>query len=155
LVGVRMCEGRDGADSNGTDRPDGSDPDDEPDAGSPATRRRSDGGLPALDRYFDALSDRRRRYALYELQRSGSVSEEELARRIAARETGRPADDLAAEDYRRVQSDLHHDHLPRLADYGLVAFDPRSEAVRYEDPPRTFAVLLWLSYLVEGEGRAQ
>lgn len=132
--------------------PEGDEPSDaDPKASGPGGRSQTNGGLPRLDRYFDALADRRRRYALYYLRRHGSASVEELARHVAARETGRPAADLSAEEYEHVQSSLYHNHLSRLADYGLAEFDPRTEMVRFGEPPRTFATLLWLSELAEDE----
>ncbi|MFC7080902.1 DUF7344 domain-containing protein [Halorussus caseinilyticus] len=138
----------------------GSDPDendgDEPGAGGPGTSGPeaggpTSGGLPRLDQYFDALSNERRRYALYYLSREEVANEDELARYVAARERGRSPSALSESAYERVRSDLHHKHLPRLADYGLVEFDPRSRVVRFRNPTRTLATLLWLSQLVEGE----
>lgn len=145
------------SDSNENDRTNDADPESDdpnctdPKRNGPGGRSRTNGGLPRLDRYFDALVDRRRRYALYYLRRHGSASVEELARHVAARETGRPAADLSTDEYEQVQSSLYHNHLPRLADYGLAEFDPRSEMVRFGEPPRTFATLLWLSELAEDE----
>lgn len=75
-----------------------------------------------LDRTLDALSHRRRRRALYELRDAdGAVAVEELADAIA--------DDAARE---QVVASLHHQHLPKLADAGLVDYDGRSGDVRYE-----------------------
>ncbi|WP_137283396.1 DUF7344 domain-containing protein [Halorussus salinisoli] len=123
-------------------------------AGSDSDESDQSGRLPQLNQYFDALANERRRYALYYLSRHGTASEEELARHVVARETGRSPSALSEAEYERAISDLHHKHLPRLADYGLVEFDPRSRMVRFREPTRTLATLLWLSQLVEGERRS-
>jgi DNA-binding transcriptional ArsR family regulator len=76
-----------------------------------------------IDRLLDALSHRRRRHALYELRGAdGAVAVADLADAVAA--------DLdAARD--RVAASLHHHHVPKLSDAGLVDYDDRSGDVRY------------------------
>lgn len=108
------------------------------------------GALPRLNQYFDALSNERRRYLLYYLQGRATASVDDLARAVVARETARPPGSLAEDDYANAMSELHHKHLPRLVDYGLVEYDPRSRQVRFRESNRTFAALLWLSQLLEG-----
>lgn len=132
---------------SGADRPGSSADPDEETGGSNAAR----GGVGRLNQYFDALAGERRRYVLYYLSRHGAASVDELARYVVAREAGRSPDSLTEGATGRVASELYHKHLPRLADYGLVEFDPRSEHVRFREPTRTFSTLLWLSRLVEGE----
>lgn len=76
---------------------------------------------PRLDEALELLSNRRRRYALYHLRRRDeAVSLAELAARIAEWEEG-------TTDEAAVRADLYHSHLPRLADAGVVAFDPEME----------------------------
>lgn len=113
------------------------------------------GGVEQLSRYFDALADERRRHALYYLRQHGTASLDELARHAVVRETGHPPDERSDDEYERVKSELHHKHLPRLADYGLVEFDPRSEQVRYREPTRLFSTLVWLSRLLEGRDETE
>lgn len=78
-----------------------------------------------LDRLFEVLADERRRRVLYYLRGSDDppASVDALAERIA------DADGLPAE---RVATSLHHTHLPKLDESGVVAFDPRSGAVRWD-----------------------
>lgn len=113
--------------------------------------RAPDGGMGRLSQYFRALSDDRRRLALYYLSQQGSADLDELARHVAGREAERPPESLAEQEYERAASELYHEHLPLLSDVGLVEFDPRSKHARFREPTRTFASLLWLSRLIEGE----
>ena len=101
-----------------------------------------------LDETFELLSNRRCRYALYHFD-SSSVDVfdfEELVDAVAAWERKTGAADVerrreteaansetkTAENHRRtVAMALHHDCLPRLADFGAVEYDPRSKAIRY------------------------
>ncbi|WP_134669204.1 DUF7344 domain-containing protein [Halorussus marinus] len=79
----------------------------------------------ALNQAFDVLGDRRRRTVLETL--------------YAADEPARSIEDLAGvlargpdgSDRERALVGLHHSTLPRLADEGVVDFDPRTDVVRY------------------------
>lgn len=86
----------------------------------------------SLDTLFDTLSNARRRYLLHHLlgHPDGVAEFETISDEIARweRATGRSN---ASPD--EVAIDLHHTHLPQLADAGLVEYDRRSGAVRYRD----------------------
>lgn len=69
---------------------------------------------------FDLLRDARRRGVLYALERHGRTSVEELARRIAAWQSG---GDANSPDPESVRTSLVHSHLPKLQDAGVVEFD--------------------------------
>lgn len=86
----------------------------------------------SIDTLFATLSDARRRYVIhYLLDREDGVADVgTLAERIAAWERATDRRDAPVED---VIVDLHHAHLPLLADVGLVEYDQRSGAVRYRD----------------------
>lgn len=108
---------------------------------------------PSLDAVFELLADRRRRYALYYLAEVGedrALDVEDVAARVAEWErewdsAGGAADstgdepgatDSAPTDRQeRVRVDLHHNHLPRLADAGLVDYDARTGTVRNRAAP--------------------
>lgn len=78
------------------------------------------------DTVFELLCDRRRRYVMSHLtQRVGAVSIEELAEAIAVREQLEGPKRLE-----RISTGLHHNHLPKLVDAGVVAYDPETERVR-------------------------
>lgn len=74
-------------------------------------------------------SPRRRLLLSYLSTRSdGSVSLDELIDIIAERECPDPG---PATHRERILIDLHHVHLPRLADAGVLDYDPVAETVRY------------------------
>jgi DNA-binding transcriptional ArsR family regulator len=83
---------------------------------------------------FDALGEPRRRRVLYALSdQSGPTDVQTLAEVLAEREEGR-ADPGRIQ---RVHLTLVHNHLPRLAEAGLVEYDPDGETVeraRLDDP---------------------
>lgn len=68
----------------------------------------------------------RRRAALDALAAAGDeLSVETLAARVAADEGGDPTE----RDVEAIATVLHHRHLPRLGDLGLVDYDPRERRV--------------------------
>lgn len=100
---------------------------------------------------FEVLSKRRRRYALFYLMNtSDSVVElEDLADQIEAWE--RDADEEVPEDHRkRLRAELYHIDLPRLADAGILEFDPRSRMVRYRGDDAYEAALKLLATMDGG-----
>lgn len=71
-----------------------------------------------LDEWFTLLADRERRHLLYCLQHSPSPIE--LSALVACVASFRGAEEV---DGSRVRTRLHHSHLPRLAETGLVEYD--------------------------------
>lgn len=72
------------------------------------------------DRVLDALRDGYRRSVLAHLhERNRPVDVDRLSERISR------ADD----DFTSTAVDLHHVHLPKLADAGLVEYDPGEKTV--------------------------
>lgn len=69
---------------------------------------------------FDLLSSAVRRELVTVLHESGPVARSRLTERLAAAEADGDADE---ELRRRTRISLHHNHLPRLADAGLVNYD--------------------------------
>ncbi|WP_226022889.1 DUF7344 domain-containing protein [Halomicrobium salinisoli] len=74
------------------------------------------------------LADQRRRDALVVLESEGELSRDRLAEVLAARDP----DELALQ--------LHHVHLPKLDDAGLVDYDPDAGTVAYRGHPALPAV---------------
>lgn len=91
------------------------------------------------DELFDALSDRHRRHVLaYLHDADGAVELEELVDCIVTRDADREADRREA-----VATQLHHVHLPKMADIGLLDYDARASTVSNHDrPERREAVAL-------------
>lgn len=94
---------------------------------------------PSLDAVFDALASRRRRYVLYyldEVEAESVLAVEDIAERVARWEREWDGAERGSADERRaVRIDLHHNHLPRLADVGLLDYDARTETVRTWETP--------------------
>jgi hypothetical protein len=80
---------------------------------------------------FALLASRRRRYVLYYLANTadGTATLDELADTIEAWE-----EETAPEDHRDgILGSLYHIDVPKLADHGVVEYDPRSRTVRQCD----------------------
>lgn len=93
----------------------------------------------SLDTVFALLRDRRRRAALHVLAaRTAPVALADLAAAVAARE---------AADADAVAEALHHVHLPKLADAGVVDYD---EADRIAALARTEDVAPFLETVESG-----
>ncbi|MHC3439509.1 DUF7344 domain-containing protein [Natrialbaceae archaeon A-gly3] len=88
---------------------------------------------PSLDRIFDLLSDRRRRYTLYCLYDSenGVATIEDIVEYVLSLE----ASGNSPERRDQLLTSLEHMHLPRLEDAGIVEYDTRSDTVRYWGQP--------------------
>lgn len=84
----------------------------------------------SLDTVFDVLRDRRRRYVLYNLNRSqrGVASVEEIVEFVVRMEEG-------SEHHEQVAEDLYHTHFPRLETAGIIDHDERTETIRYWSLP--------------------
>lgn len=84
------------------------------------------GGLTKSERY-ELLSDERRRAVLETLEGlTAPVQLAELAAEIADR-TGVGA--FEQETTKQVQITLHHNHLPKMDDMGVIDYDPDSNRI--------------------------
>lgn len=92
----------------------------------------------ACESLVTLLADRRRRLVWAHVTTAAEdvFTLDELAEQVAAwereqRDGSEPAGLPAPDDrHQRVAVDLHHRHLPRLADVGIVEYDARSRTVR-------------------------
>lgn len=93
-------------------------------------------GTNPVDTALRLLADDTRRYALALLSATpdGVASLSELVDCVATRSP-------AIEDREEASIRLHHLVLPRLADAGVIDYDPRSETVRYYGEPALEALL--------------
>ena len=112
-------------------------------------RIREDGGVSRLDRYLRTLADEQRRHLLYYLSDNPVTTADELARQVAARGTDRSPSEVPEEECDRMRAKLHHEHLPRLRDYGVVDYDERSRDVRLVDQSQVLSMLLQFCRFVE------
>lgn len=83
------------------------------------------------DVLFDALKNRRRRYALQILlEEDGPIQLSELSERIASLETGVPINELSAHERKSVYTSLYQTHLPKLHDVGFVDYNSNRGIVK-------------------------
>ena len=95
---------------------------------------------PSLDTVFELLAERRRRFVLYCLAEAGEnrvLTLDDVVDQVTEWEREWNADRGSDSPDRRerVRIDLHHDHIPRLADAGLVDYDARTGTIRNWDAP--------------------
>lgn len=77
-------------------------------------------------RVFHGLSEPRRVYAIQHLSSYDAgeeVSLREIAKVIAGREQGKPADQVDHPTYKSVRGSLHNWHLPTLDQIGIIDYD--------------------------------
>lgn len=83
------------------------------------------------DTVLEVLSNKRRRYVIHELKRQNgrSVSDGDLAERIAAWELDKPTNELDYKERKRVKNALRQFHLPKMEETGFVEYDQRAGTV--------------------------
>jgi len=88
----------------------------------------------ANDETYEALSHERRRTVLHTLAcESTPIELRTLSKAVATREQTGDTKPIPAELLKQVHASLYHTHLPKLADHGLVTFDPESKTVESVD----------------------
>lgn len=106
-----------------------------------------------VDTTFAALSDVRRRHALYYLRDRESATLDELATALVgwlnAREDGAAVG--TPDDREHVRVGLHHGQLPKLSAAGLVRYDPDSGEVALADLPEFVEVAIDRSLALDRE----
>lgn len=110
-----------------------------------------DGGITSLDEVLDCLTSSKRRILLYYLQDNDIADVDELVDQVAAREEDVSPEEVTADHRQRVETQLVHTHLPKLADAQFIEYDRRSSTVRYTEPPSLLRTILRLLARVEGE----
>jgi hypothetical protein len=73
---------------------------------------------------FDILRNSRRRAVLsYLFEKGGRASIKELTEHVASEEYGVAAEEVSADQHKRVYTALYQCHLPRLDEFGVIDFD--------------------------------
>ncbi|WP_433625679.1 DUF7344 domain-containing protein [Halomicrococcus sp. NG-SE-24] len=86
------------------------------------------------DELFDVLSNPRRRFILYLLQTAEMpVSVGELTTELTAWESQRQVPDYSADDRAAIEIPLEHNHLPKMAEAGLIDYDDTQQQVTLAD----------------------
>lgn len=87
-----------------------------------------------LDRLFEVLTEQRRRYVLYYFNEheTAVATVDDLAAQLSTweREWEDRTDQPPERHRENLRIDLHHVHLPDLADAGLIDYDARSQTAR-------------------------
>ncbi|NHX37537.1 MULTISPECIES: DUF7344 domain-containing protein [Halolamina] len=82
-----------------------------------------DGDHTGRDIAFTILSSRRRRNIIHALCRDEASTVSELARQLAAWETGKSLEAISSKERKRTYTALRQTHLPKLARHGVVDYD--------------------------------
>lgn len=94
----------------------------------------------SLDTLLQLVADRHRRQAIQQLRKeaNGETTFDDLVDRLLG-------DESLTDDHtthrEQLAIQLYHAHLPRLADHGVVEFDPENRAVRYQPDEQIERVL--------------
>jgi len=88
------------------------------------------------------LSSRRRRFLLYHFLENDHANLTEIALQIAAWEEDTSIKDVSEDLHQRVKIALVHNHLPRLADHGIIEYDTRSGDIVVRDGFAEFRPIL-------------
>jgi hypothetical protein len=93
-----------------------------------------------LDALLELVADGHRRQTIQYLRQeaNGTTSIDDLLDRIHTDDSRTPDHPT---DRERLAIQLYHAHLPKLADQGVVEFDPENRAVRYQ-PNEAFEKVL-------------
>ncbi|WP_251343229.1 DUF7504 family protein [Haloplanus halophilus] len=105
----------------------------------------------SFDQTLDLISVPRRRTLLYHLKDrgSGTMSLEELVDAVVTRERSIPVRETP-ESSGAVRVSLVHSHLPKLADLGILDFDPEASTVQYHGNPALESFLRYVETLELG-----
>jgi len=95
----------------------------------------------STDAIFETLSNRRRRYVLHYLKRVGEpVSVRELSERLAAWENQIPRSAVRPQQRKRLYTAMHQTHLPKMAELGVVDYDPNRSVVSLAESVEQFDI---------------
>lgn len=84
----------------------------------------------SVDVIFDALADRRRRKLLYSLRdHDGSLTFTSAAEELALVHCDSTKYDYPEEEIEQIYASLHDEHVPKLAEQGLVVYDREREQI--------------------------
>lgn len=86
---------------------------------------------------------------LYHLHDVSHAQVDDIARQVAAWEQDTTIDAVADDHSNRIQMELVHLHLPKLADYQFIDYDTRGGAVRMTALPTLLERVLLLAATVE------
>ncbi len=112
----------------------------------------------STENVLQLIADPRRRTILHHLRETGgiAVSVDELTDALATKRTEPSPRDATntlssrqSADDAGAKAELHHDHLPRLADAGIIEYDRHDGLVRYHAHERLESLLQFVSTHLE------
>lgn len=113
--------------------------------GSNQTGQSIAGDLPPIladDEFYQALASKHRRRVLHYLSEVERTTVEELATVLSGWEATETGTMQLPADRERIQLALVHNHLPRLADAGLIAYESHTAPVQLESlHPRVMEII--------------
>lgn len=94
----------------------------------------------SLDELLQLVADRDRRLTIQQLRRgaSGITKIDDLVDAMLDRGSGTDEQTIERE---QLVIQLYHAHLPKLADHGIVEFEPDNRTVRYQQDEQVETVL--------------
>lgn len=94
----------------------------------------------SLEALLGLVADRHRRRTIQQLRKEadGETTLDDLVDRLLGDASFTDENTIARE---QLANQLYHAHLPKLADYGVVEFDPETRAVRYQPDEQIETVL--------------
>ncbi|WP_336339662.1 DUF7344 domain-containing protein [Haloarcula brevis] len=95
----------------------------------------------SLDAWLQFVDDRHRRRIIHHLRHeaTGTTTVDELVEQFHS--SGSDSKDGPAQDREALAIQLHHVHLPKLAEHGVLEFEHRSGSVRYTPDEQLETVL--------------
>ncbi|XVH33052.1 DUF7344 domain-containing protein (plasmid) [Haloferacaceae archaeon DSL9] len=81
----------------------------------------------AADDVLHVLKSAQRRYILSCLQDTEQLRFSELVEKVATWQHSKPASTLTEDEIRRIKISVHHIHLPKLSDHGLIDRKERND----------------------------
>ena len=94
-----------------------------------------------LDACLQLVADRHRRRVIHHLRReaNGATTFDDLVEQMHRRASD--SNDGPPQDREELSIQLHHNHLPKLADHGVVDFEHSTGVVRYHPDEQVETVL--------------
>ena len=86
-----------------------------------------DGNGIGTDTIIRLLSNERRRYVIESILSERTLTKRQLLTRVCEREFG--YETIPTDEIHRIQIGLKHNHLPKLADYGVIEIDDETITV--------------------------
>ncbi|WP_418281633.1 DUF7344 domain-containing protein [Halorubrum sp. DTA98] len=86
----------------------------------------------ALGETFDVLTHPYRRYVLYYLRTQSEVVAIETLTAMITNELEGPSATGGSETSEHIETALHHTHLPKLADAGLITIEQDGQSIEFD-----------------------